>query len=59
MSKKELNQNDKINLDLIDTFETNFTFSNKSINRFKTHNSNDHQLLNIALRSNLYYSLEY
>ena len=41
MSKKELNQNDNIKLDLIDTFEPNFTFSNKSINRFKTHNSDD------------------
>jgi len=41
MSKKELNQNDKFNLDLIDTFEPNFTFSDKPINRFKTSDPND------------------
>ena len=36
MTKKELNQNDKFKLDLIDTFEPNFTFSDKPINRFKS-----------------------
>ena len=41
MSKKELNQNDKFKLDLIDTFEPNFTFSDKAINRFKIPNSNN------------------
>ncbi len=40
MSKKELNQNDKIKLDLIDTFEPNFTFSNNPIDRFKINDSN-------------------
>ena len=34
MTKKELNQNDKFKLDLIDTFEPDFTFSDKPINRF-------------------------
>ena len=41
MSKKELNQNDKIKLDLIDTFEPDFIFSEKPINRFKINNSNN------------------
>ena len=41
MSKKELNQNDKIKLDLIDTFETDFIFNDKPINRFKVKNSNN------------------
>ena len=41
MTKKELNQNDKFKLDLIDTFEPNFTFSDKPINRFEIPNSND------------------
>ena len=41
MSKKELNQNDKNIQDLIDTFEPNFTFSNKPINRFKISNSDN------------------
>ena len=41
MSKKELNQNDKIKLDLIDTFETDFIFNDKPINRFKINNSNN------------------
>jgi len=41
MSKKELNQNDKIKLDLIDTFEPDFIFNNKPINRFKINNSNN------------------
>ena len=55
MSKKELNQNDKFNLDLIDTFEPDFTFSDKPINRFKTSDSNDAKnILNKAERlSNL------
>ena len=35
MSKKELNQNDRSMHDLIDTFEPDFTFNNKPINRFK------------------------
>ena len=41
MSKKELNQNDKIKLDLIDTFEPDFVFNEKPINRFKINNSNN------------------
>ena len=41
MTKKELNQNDKFKLDLIDTFEPNFTFRDKPINRFEIPNSND------------------
>ena len=41
MTKKELNQNDKFKLDLIDTFEPNFTFSDKPINRLEIPNSND------------------
>ena len=41
MSKKELNQNDKIKLDLIDTFEPDFIFNKKPINRFKINNSNN------------------
>ena len=41
MSKKELNQNDKFKLDLIDTFEPNFTFSDKPISRFKMSSSNN------------------
>ena len=41
MSKKELNQNDKIKLDLIDTFEPDFIFNEKPINRFKINNSNN------------------
>ena len=40
MSKKELNQNDKFKHDLIDTFEPNFTFNEKPINRFENINSN-------------------
>ena len=43
MSKKELNQNDKIKLDLIDTFEPDFIFNDKPINRFKINNSNNHK----------------
>ena len=41
MSKKELNQNDKIKLDLIDTFEPDFIFNDKPLNRFKINNSNN------------------
>ena len=41
MSKKELNQNDKIKQDLINTFEPDYIFSNKAINRFNAFNSND------------------
>ncbi len=41
MSKKELNQNDKIKQELINSFEPNFTYSDKPINRFKTTDSND------------------
>ena len=41
MSKKELNQNDKFKHDLIDTFEPNFTFSDKPISRFKMSSSNN------------------
>ena len=49
MSKKELNQNDKIKLDLIDTFEPDFIFNDKPINRFKINNSNNHKnILNKA-----------
>jgi len=40
MTKKELNQNDKFKLDLVDTFEPNFTFSDKPINRTKIPESN-------------------
>tara|TARA_B100001057_G_scaffold466876_1_gene524443 strand:+ start:1390 stop:2109 length:720 start_codon:yes stop_codon:yes gene_type:complete len=50
MSKKELNQNDKNIQDLIDTFEPNFTFSNKPINRFKISNSDN--AINIKNKSN-------
>ena len=50
MSKKELNQNDKNIQDLIDTFEPNFTFSNKPINRFKISNSDN--AINILNKSN-------
>jgi len=50
MSKKELNQNDKNIQDLIDTFEPNFTFSNKPINRFKISNSDNS--INILNKSN-------
>ena len=39
MSKKQLNQNDKINQNLIDTFEPDFNFNNKPINRLKISNS--------------------
>ncbi len=41
MSKKELNQNDKFKMDLIDTFDPNFTFNNKPINRYENPNSNN------------------
>ena len=41
MSKKELNQNDKIKPDLIDTFEPDFIFSNKPLNRLKISNSDE------------------
>ena len=41
MSKKELNQNDKMKIDLIDTFEPDFIFNEKPINRFKINNSNN------------------
>ena len=41
MSKKELNQNDKMKIDLIDTFEPDFVFNEKPINRFKINNSNN------------------
>ena len=41
MSKKELNQNDKMKIDLIDTFEPDFVFNEKPINRFKIINSNN------------------
>ena len=41
MSKKELNQNDKIKPDLIDTFEPDFIFSNKPLNRLKNSNSDE------------------
>ena len=41
MTKKELNQNDKFKIDLIDTFEPNFTFRDKPINRFEIPNLND------------------
>ena len=41
MPKKELNQNDKIKHELIDTFEPNFTFGSKPINRFNILDSND------------------
>ena len=33
MSKKSLNQNSKYNQELINTFEPDFTFDNKPINR--------------------------
>ena len=41
MSKKELNQNDKIKQNLIDTFEPNFNFNNKPINRLKISHSHE------------------
>ena len=49
MSKKELNQNDKINQELINSIEPNFTFNNNPINRFKNLNSDNNQnILNKA-----------
>ncbi len=55
MSKKQLNQNDKINQNLIDTFEPDFNFNNKPINRLKISNSDKAKdILNKAERlSNL------
>ena len=55
MSKKGLNQNDKIKQNLIDTFEPDFSFNNKPINRQKISNSNKAKnILNKAERlSNL------
>ena len=55
MSKKGLNQNDKIKQNLIDTFEPDFSFNNKPINRQKISNSNEAKnILNKAERlSNL------
>ena len=41
MIKKLINQNDKIKLDLIDTFEPDFIFNDKPLNRFKINNSNN------------------
>ena len=41
MTKKELNQNAKYKQELIDTFEPDFIFSDKPINRFKINNSNN------------------
>ena len=55
MSKKELNQNDKIKQNLINTFEPDFSFNNKPINRLKIFNSDKAKnILNKAERlSNL------
>ena len=36
MTKKDLNQNDKFEQELINTFEPDFIFSEKPINRFKS-----------------------
>jgi len=41
MTKKVINQNDKFDEELINTFEPNFTFNNKPINRFKVIKSNN------------------
>ena len=40
MTKRDLNQNTKYNENFIDTFESDFSFSNKPINRYKISNNN-------------------
>ena len=40
MTKRDLNQNTKYNENFIDTFESDFSFSNKPINRYKIFNNN-------------------
>ena len=40
MTKRDLNQNTKYNQNFIDTFESEFSFSNKPINRYKISNNN-------------------
>ena len=44
MSKKSLNQNSKYNQELINTFEPDFTFDNKPINRVNILKKNNSQL---------------
>ncbi len=44
MSKKSLNQNSKYNQELINTFEPDFTFDNKPINRLNILKKNNSQL---------------
>tara|TARA_B100000674_G_scaffold481100_1_gene481523 strand:+ start:424 stop:1143 length:720 start_codon:yes stop_codon:yes gene_type:complete len=56
MSKKELNQNDKIKKNLIDTFEPNFNFNNKPINRLKI--SHSHEAKNILNKAEKLSSLK-
>tara|TARA_B100000963_G_C22532644_1_gene628312 strand:- start:65 stop:784 length:720 start_codon:yes stop_codon:yes gene_type:complete len=56
MSKKELNQNDKIKQNLIDTFEPNFSFNNKPINRLKI--SHSHEAKNILNKAEKLSSLK-
>ena len=56
MSKKELNQNDKIKQNLIDTFEPNFNFNNKPINRLKI--SHSHEAKNILNKAEKLSSLK-
>ena len=49
MTKKDLNQNAKFEQELIDTFEPNFIFSEKPLNRFNsTKNNNNLEILNKA-----------
>ena len=40
MTKKALNQNAKYDQEFIDTFEPDFTFNNKPINRFNISSNN-------------------
>ena len=56
MSKNELNQNDKIKQNLIDTFEPNFNFNNKPINRLKI--SHSHEAKNILNKAEKLSSLK-
>ena len=56
MSKNELNQNDKIKQNLIDTFEPNFSFNNKPINRLKI--SHSHEAKNILNKAEKLSSLK-
>ena len=49
MTKKDLNQNAKFEQELINTFEPDFIFSEKPLNRFNnTKNNNNLEILNKA-----------